>query len=371
MEDSLQDKHVGPDGGFGDVCPRESIDASAKDVCPRDAIDRAAADVCPRDAIDRAVEGVCPREAIDESAADICGKERIEADAAGVCADAASPIIGIVPTQMPEEHIFRVNDYYINSIVYSGGVPLILPLTYDKRVYERLFPIVDGFVLTGGQDVDPGRYGAAPSDPGYDELSEITPMRDMVETAILDYAYTFDVPLLGTCRGMQTMNVYFGGTLYLDLAKEFDGVDGMSGKPLAHWQAEDPTEVSHYIDVERGSKLHEILQADSSAANSFHHQGVKKVGEGFRAVAVASDGLVEAIEAVDRTFMLGVQWHPEFFLGEKHMGGIFSRLVREAAAARTSGRLDAAAGWHIERMADKEPQHGLALLHAIKKTYSL
>lgn len=250
------------------------------------------------------------------------------------------PIIGIVPTQMPEEHIFRVNDYYINSIVLSGGVPLIFPLSDDRRVYERLLPIVDGFVLTGGQDVDPERYGISPDNVAYEKLSELTPLRDTVESLILEYAHRFDVPTLGICRGMQTMNVHYGGTLYVDLPEQYDGVDVLTQRPILHWQTEEPTEVSHYIDVKRGSRLHDILGADASAANSFHHQGVLNVAKNFVPVAYAADGLIEAIEAVDKSFMLGVQWHPEFFLGEKHMGNLFTALVEEAAIARESGRLE-------------------------------
>lgn len=180
---------------------------------------------------------------------------------------ATLPIIGIVPTQMPEEHIFRVNDHYINSIVLSGGVPLIFPLSDDARIYERLLPIVDGFVLTGGQDVDPERYGISPDNVAYEKLGEITPLRDGVENLILDFARTYDVPTLGICRGMQTMNVHYGGTLYVDLPEQYDGVDSLSGKPILHWQVEEPTEAAHYIDVKRGSRLHDILGADSSAAN--------------------------------------------------------------------------------------------------------
>ena len=360
------------DGGAeGQVCPRAEIDEDALSVCPRGEIERKAAQVCPREAIDAAAANVCPREEIDAAAADVCAKQRIEQAAATICAKSVPPVIGIVPTQIPGEHILRVNDYYINSIVLSGGVPLIFPLTYNKQVYERLFGVVDGFVLTGGQDVDPQRYGATPADPGYDKIVEITPLRDSVETAILDYAYTFDVPLLGICRGLQTMNVYFGGTLYPDLGSQFTGVDGFSGRPIKHWQDEETTEVSHYIDVARGSKLHDIMRADSCAVNSFHHQGIKKVGEGFKVVARASDGLIEAVEAEGRTFMLGVQWHPEFFLGDKHMGNLFSWLVKEAREARESGRLAGHDDYVIEKMADKEPDHGVMLLHAIKKTYTL
>lgn len=257
------------------------------------------------------------------------------------------PMIGIVPTQMPEEHIFRVNDYYINSIVLSGGVPLIFPLSQDHRVYERLLPIVDGFVLTGGQDVDPERYGISPDSAAYEKLGEITPLRDDVEGLILDFAHEFDVPTLGICRGMQTMNVHYGGSLFVDLPEQYDGVDSLTSKPILHWQTEEPTEVSHYIDVKRGSRLHDILAADSSAANSFHHQGIREVAANFVSVAYASDGLIEAIEALDKTFMLGVQWHPEFFLGEKHMGSLFTALVEEAACARESGRLDASVGYAV------------------------
>ena len=223
----------------------------------------------------------------------------------------------------------------------SGGVPLIFPLSQDRRVFERLLPIVDGFVLTGGQDVDPERYGVSPGADGYDKLGEITPLRDVVESLILDFAHRFDVPTLGICRGMQTMNVHYGGTLYMDLPAQYDGVDSLTRKPIAHWQTDEPTEAAHYIDVKRGSRLHDILGADSSAANSFHHQGVRVVADGFVPVAYASDGLIEAIEARDKTFMLGVQWHPEFFLGEKHMGNLFNALVEEASTARSSGRLDA------------------------------
>ncbi len=270
-------------------------------------------------------------------------RRRIDADIAQIaCTRPTPPVIAIVPTQLPAEHLLRVNDHYINAIVVAGGVPLILPLTRDMRVYERLFPVVDGFVLTGGHDVDPERYDADTGGAAFDKLGEITPLRDKVENLILDYAWKADVPLLGTCRGMQTMNVFFGGSLYLDLPSEFSGVDPLTRTPLLHWQSEDPGQTTHYISVGRGSKLYSVLKTDTLAANSFHHQGVKELGRGLSAVAWASDGLVEAIEAEERTFMLGVQWHPEFFFKEKHMGNLFALLVNEAALARSSGRLEGA-----------------------------
>ena len=267
-------------------------------------------------------------------------RARIDADVAAIaCERPQPPVIGIVPTQMPAEHILRVNDHYINAIATTGGVPLILPITPDMRVYERLFTVVDGFVLTGGQDVDPERYGIAADAPAYGKLGEITPIRDAVENLILRFALAADVPLLGTCRGMQTMNVFFGGTLYLDLPSEFSGVDSLSQMPLDHWQGEPANMTSHYISVARDSKIRRVLGADTVAANSFHHQGIKTLGRGLTAVAWASDGLVEGIEARECSFMIGVQWHPEFFFSDKHMGNLFSLLVDEAALARASGRL--------------------------------
>ena len=265
-------------------------------------------------------------------------KQKIDDDIAKIaCRRETSPLIGIVPTQMPKEHILRVNDHYINAIVLAGGVPLVLPLTADMRVYERLFSLLDGFVLTGGQDVDPKRYSKVnelnkDERDSYDKINKITPVRDSIENLILRFACNNDVPLLGTCRGMQTMNVFFGGTLYLDLPSQFSGVDSVSGLKIDHWQEEEPHLTSHYVSVKKGSKLHTCLGADTVAANSFHHQGVKTLGKGVEAVAWATDGLIEGIESQEHTFMLGVQWHPEFFFNEKHMGALFVSLVDAAAS---------------------------------------
>lgn len=356
-----------------DLCGKERIDDDAADICGKERIDGDVADICSKQSIDDAAAAACPRDQIDAATHDLCGKEGLGKDIAGICTGPVPPVIGIVPTQMPQEHLFRVNDYYINSIVLSGGVPLILPLTYDKRVYERLLPICDGFVLTGGQDVDPERYGISPDNPAYENLGEVTPMRDVVERLILEFARKFDVPLLGICRGMQTMNVASGGTLYIDLPTEFDGVDNLTKSPLNHWQTLEATESAHYIDVVRGTKLHDIIGADSAAANSFHHQGVKVVGPDFKPAAYATDGLVEAIECEDMSFMIGVQWHPEFFLGDKHMGNLFSSLVTAAAQARESGRLDAAEGYQIDDLGSDEAVEGKGrvLLHSMKKRYAV
>ncbi len=257
-------------------------------------------------------------------------REAEEADGAGAASEPRAkkrPIVGIVPALLPDEASFQVRQNYCDAIIAAGGTPLILPLTLDMSVYEELFPSIDGFLLTGGTDIDPHRYGEEGTS---DKLGEFTPSREEVECLILSYAYQFDVPVLGICRGMQMINVFFGGTLYLDLADQFCPKENCPLGGIAHWQKEDYSKPTHFVDIVRASKLADILQTDQVATNSMHHQGVRKLGPLLDAAAYGPDGLIEAIEVRDRSFIIGVQWHPEFFAGEKHMGCIFTSLIQEA-----------------------------------------
>lgn len=204
---------------------------------------------------------------------------------------ASRPVIGIVPTYDPNEGILRMNNHYAQAVVAAGGAPLIVPFTSDVSVYESLLPHIDGFVLSGGQDISPVRYGG---DITYGKLSELTPEREEVEYLLLSYAYQFDYPLLGICRGMQMINVFFGGTLYLDLEEQFDGmcaaddipvsaegVQTQSGARVNHWQTKEYGHPTHTVSIMRSSKLGEILGCDSAAVNSMHHQGVRALPPQF------------------------------------------------------------------------------------------
>lgn len=270
------------------------------------------------------------------------------------------PVIGIVPTQVPDEDIVRVNDHYTKAVIASGAAPLVLPIASDLSVYESIFPLLNGFILTGGQDIDPARYGGPST---YEKLSELTPQREEVECLVLSYAYRYDIPTLGICRGMQVMNVFFGGTLYLDLADQFQGRDaahlqqGSCGAissngicpAVGHWQKDHYEQPTHFVKIVRASKLGSILADDKLATNSMHHQGICDVAPLLDPVAYGPDGLVEAIEVRDRTFMMGVQWHPEYFAGERSMGCIFKTLSMEAMKARSREERLREEGLHIER----------------------
>ncbi len=250
------------------------------------------------------------------------------------------PVIGIVPSQNRSEKMVSFPERYANAIVNAGGAPLLLPLSNDPHVYETLFPLIDGFVLTGGNDIDPARYGAI-RDSG--KITDHTPEREELEYLILSYAYRFDLPLMGICRGMQMINVCLGGTLYRDLDDQFPGIvrpginDYIPELPkLVHWQPKPYSDPTHVVNIVPDSKLGHLLNAKQIMVNSMHHQGVCDLSTRVRAVAYAGDGLVEAIEVLDRDFMIGVQWHPEFFSGNHRMGCVFAALIEAAKRSHAS-----------------------------------
>lgn len=251
------------------------------------------------------------------------------------------PIIGIVPTQLSDQDSILMPNRYVNAIAEAGGAPLILPLNAETEVYETLFPEIDGFVLSGGQDITPELYGATEHS---EKLSDLTPNRDEMEALVLSYAYKYDVPVLGICRGMQMINVYFGGTLYEDLADQFTPHEAdQPAVAVVHKQETDYSKPTHFVKIMRDSKLSQILDTEELATNSMHHQGVRQLGPLLDATAYGPDGLIEAIEVRDRSFIVGVQWHPEFFAGEKAMGCIFNSLIMQSEIARATGRAGAKA----------------------------
>jgi gamma-glutamyl-gamma-aminobutyrate hydrolase PuuD len=219
-----------------------------------------------------------------------------------------------------------VNAAYVQALTNAGGVPLVLSPLMGTSVAARALDGVDGVILTGGEDVDPSWYGAAPSPL----LSPPSRERDLFELALFGVARQRELPVLGICRGIQLINVAMGGTLYQDLPSERPGA-----VEHRHEGARDTR--SHQVRLKPGSRAAGALGITSLSVNSSHHQGIKDLAPGLLASGWTDDDLIEAVEtAPGASWLLAVQWHPEEMHAEGGAPdqGLFSTLVREAGIAR-------------------------------------
>jgi putative glutamine amidotransferase len=223
------------------------------------------------------------------------------------------PIIGITPSPSSLErshgafHIYGIADTYTTAVEAAGGVPLVIP-PQDGNA-ERIIDVLDGLLLSGGGDLDPARYGDGEVHP---TTYGIHNGRDQLELALARLAFARDIPTLCICRGIQVLNVAFGGTLYQDVADQHSA-------SIQHQQQQNGIvkhDPSHTVAVEPGSLLARVYGALEIEVNSFHHQGIRQLGEGLSAAGTAPDSLVEAIEHPGHRWMLGVQWHPEMMFRE-------------------------------------------------------
>jgi putative glutamine amidotransferase len=209
---------------------------------------------------------------------------------------------------------------YLDAVVRAGGVPLVVPPIEGldvAAVLERL----DGLILIGGADVDPATYGAEPAP----ETVGSVPERDRAETDLVELAWDRDVPFLGICRGMQVLNVARGGTLIQDLP------DGDHRKVVGSFDGAD-----HDVTLADGSLAARAAGETRHGTKSHHHQGVERIGEGLEVTGWAEgDALPEAVEAPDRTWVLGVQWHPEADETSRIIGALVAE-ARERMAERTA-----------------------------------
>lgn len=210
---------------------------------------------------------------------------------------------------------------YWASVSAVGGVPVIIPPFDGIEGLSVLVDSLDGIVLSGGADIDPKYLGEEPLDG-----IEVNPKRDLPELELVRLAVRRRVPVLGICRGIQMLAAALGGTLYQDIATQH------GPHSLQHSQSGKRHERSHSVTIAEGSLLHSMFGCGELDVNSFHHQAVKSVPEGFRITATAPDGVIEAMESVKFRSIMGVQWHPECMLmaGDRSMMPIFEWLTAEA-----------------------------------------
>ena len=193
-----------------------------------------------------------------------------------------------------------LNDSYIGTIRHFGGIPLLIPVLATAQELELLLGCCDGILLTGGDDLDPALFGESI----LNDTVAIAPERDAMEYAVLDLAVKRQMPIFGICRGIQVMNVYFGGTLYQDIPTQIPS-------DVAHRMEKPYHRAGHRCILEENSPLYALAGATEIGVNSHHHQAVRDLAPGFLTMGRSEDGIIEAICDPSKPFRWGVQWHPE------------------------------------------------------------
>ncbi len=231
------------------------------------------------------------------------------------------PLIGVTPWYDYDKRTTYIKDGYCEGILKAGGLAAILPMTTDFEVLDEILERFDGFLISGGPDVDPRLFG---------ELNlpcsgNISPYRDRMEIYLSKKALERNKPVFGICRGIQVMNVAMGGTLYQDIASQVKTVE-----LVKHSQEAPRWYPTHEIEIEKNSLVWNSFGENGHAwVNSYHHQAVRDVAPGFKVSSTAPDGIIESIESAGHKFAVGVQWHPEL-MWEKDPSflGLFGEFVR-------------------------------------------
>jgi putative glutamine amidotransferase len=195
----------------------------------------------------------------------------------------------------------RLAAAYVSALENAGLIPLIVPPLSSDGAAEAIIDSVSGLVLTGGEDVDPARYG----EKRHEKVRSVNVARDTTEAALIAAARSRGTPVFAICRGIQILNVALGGTLVQDIPSECQ-------TPIGHDEDSPRDSRAHEISIEPDSLIARAVGTEHCTVNSFHHQSVKRLAPGMRITARSPDGVIEGIESTDDDWwVMGVQWHPE------------------------------------------------------------
>ncbi|MFX3674761.1 MAG: gamma-glutamyl-gamma-aminobutyrate hydrolase family protein [Paenisporosarcina sp.] len=233
------------------------------------------------------------------------------------------PIVGIT-AEVKEDGSYFLPPVYAKAVTQAGGIPVLIPLVLGEDIND-LCERIDALFVTGGEDIDPAYYGQDP----HVHLGKIAPKLDAMEHALVKKMLELDKPYIGVCRGLHMLNVATGGSLYQSIHSQ------RKEAVIQHKQIAERTHRSHKVEVEKNSRMFDMLQESEFRVNSYHHQGLHEVKEPLRIVAKASDGLAEGVESTKHNFVFGFQWHPEEFAidGDEPSKRIFKAYI-EAAIER-------------------------------------
>ncbi len=218
----------------------------------------------------------------------------------------------------------RLTAAYVTALENAGLIPLIVPPLSSGRAAAAILDSVSGLVLTGGEDVDPARYGEERDK----KVRSVNAARDATEAALVEEAKARGMPVLAICRGIQILNVALGGTLVQDIASQCE-------TDISHDEEGPRDSRSHEITIERGSLIAKAIGTERCTVNSFHHQSVKRVAEGLRVTARSPDGIIEGLESADKDWwVMAVQWHPEEMTDSREPWdrGLFKAFARQLEA---------------------------------------
>lgn len=230
------------------------------------------------------------------------------------------PVIGLIPLWDETKDSLWMLPGYQNAVLNAGAIPITLPLTTDADSIREACDLCDGFILTGGHDVDPAVYGMGPDE----RCGALCPERDAMERVVLAYALEKDMPVLGICRGHQFLNAALGGTLYRHLPEDHPSEIDHRQKPPYHLPA-------HSVTIPENTPLARLLDRSVLPVNSRHHQAIDRLAPPLRAMAVSEDGLIEAVYMPDKHFVWGIQWHPEHsFETDINSARVFEAFIKAA-----------------------------------------